>query len=607
MRQKRRIRAKLPRVVLAFAVLLLVAAGVAWSERVALATWAATRQLERQGLGPAALVVDAVDLHGFHAHDLTLCGGALRLRAVNAAYGPVELIGGHIDHVDLVGLDLALDLGADGVTLGGKPLGGTGGDGSALPAWRIDTIALSDARATLAGDAGPVEATLSATLALAGGAISASDVTAMIAASAAGARRTVRVTARGVSVVPGVAGLPLLTVVQASVSPDNLPWAATLIDGTLAAAGDRLTAQLSLGQLANLQQPALIAPLRLAAEASLSGAEVEITLHAATVVPSPLSLEATARYNRSSSSGSAVLTMPSLAFHPGSFQPYDLLPTLAGLAEDVEGSVGLSGSIGWSKGSLSPNLILHLDGLAFATAAAQVHAVTGAVALNRLWPPATPPGQHLTAVIDAPGLRAAKVSVQGQLTAKPALRLERLAVEVAGGEIAATPFTVDPAALAVDTVLAVDHVDLAEITKLLSIDGLSGTGSLDGRVPARFSQGRLTIAGGNLSARAPGTLRYLPQKLPTEVTAAGESVDLALRALSDFRYDRLSLDLDKGAEGEGTVMLRLQGNNPAVLSGQAFNFNIRVDSNFDRLADVALLSLRSAQDLLRRAAGRTGP
>ena len=136
---------------------------------------------------------------------------------------------------------------------------------------------------------------------------------------------------------------------------------------------------------------------------------------------------------------------------------------------------------------------------------------------------------------------------------------------------------------------------------------MSGTGSLDGRVPARFSQGRLTIAGGNLSARAPGTLRYLPQKLPTEVTAAGESVDLALRALSDFRYDRLSLDLDKGAEGEGTVMLRLQGNNPAVLSGQAFNFNIRVDSNFDRLADVALLSLRSAQDLLRRAAGRTGP
>jgi hypothetical protein len=299
--------------------------------------------------------------------------------------------------------------------------------------------------------------------------------------------------------------------------------------------------------------------------------------------------------------------MAPLAFHPGSFQPHDLFPSLAGVAEDVEGSVGVSGSIDWSKSSLSPNLVLHLDDLAFVTAAAHVRALTGAVTLNHLWPPTTTPGQHLTAVIDAPGMLSAKVSLQGQLTAKPALRLERVAIEVAGGEIVAAPFTVDPAALAIDTVLAVDHVDLAEITKLLSIDGLSGTGTLDGRIPARFSQGRLTIASGNLSARGPGTLSYFPQRLPPEVAAAGESVDLALRALSDFRYDRLSLDLDKSADGEGTVMLRLQGSNPAVLSGQAFNFNIRVDSNFDRLAGVTLLGLRSAQDLLRAAAGRRGP
>jgi len=71
-------------------------------------------------------------------------------------------------------------------------------------------------------------------------------------------------------------------------------------------------------------------------------------------------------------------------------------------------------------------------------------------------------------------------------------------------------------------------------------------------------------------------------------------------------FDRLSLDLDKSAKGEGTVMLRLQGNNPAVLSGRPFDVNVRVDSNFDRLADTALLSVRSEPDMLRRAAGRAG-
>jgi hypothetical protein len=594
------------RTALALAVLLLVAGGVAWSQRVALVAWAATRQLERQGLGPVALVVDDVGLRGFRAHDLTLRGGALRLREVSAAYSPLALMSAHLDRFDLAGLDLAL--GADGLTLGGQTLGGgAGGGGAALPAWRIDTLVLSDARVTLAGEGGPVEATLSATLALGGGALSARDVAADITAPVAGTRRTLHVAARGATIAPGVAGLPLLTVVDASVTPEDLPWAATGISGVLTAKGDGMTAQLTFAQLANLQQPALVAPLRLAADASLGGTEIEITLHAATVAPSPLSVEAKARLDRSSDNASVVLTMTPLAFHPGSFQPHDLLPALEGMAEDVEGSVAVTGSIGFSKGVLSPALVLHLDNLAFATAAAQIRALTGKIALNRLWPPATPPGQKLTAVIEPPGLPPAKVSVAGQLTAKPALRLEHLAFDVAGGEIAAAPFTLDPAAIAVDTTLTVDHVDLAEITKLLSIDGLSGTGALDGKIPARFGDGKLTVTGGKLAARAPGTLRYQPQKLPEQIAAAGESVDLALRALGDFRYDRLALELDKSEGGEGTVMLRMQGNNPAVLSGQAFNFNIRVDSNFDRLADVALLSLRSAQDLLRRAAGRAEP
>ena len=607
MRQKRRLRTKLLRVALALAVLLLAAAGVAWRERVALVTWAATRLLERQGLGPAALVVDRADLLGFHAHDLTLRGGALRSRAISATYGPLAHIGAHLYGVEIEGFDLAVAVGADGVTLGGKPLGGRG-SGAALPGWRIDTIALRDAHVTLAGDAGAVEATLSATLSLGGGAIRAADVgAAVIAAATSGTRRTLHVTAHGVTVAPDMAGSPLLAVTEVTVTPEDLPWSATGIDGTLAGSGGQYTAQLSVAQLVNLQQPALIVPLRLAAAGSLSGAAAEVTFRAATVAPSPLSLEAKARYDLSSSAGSATLTLAPLVFHSGSFQPHDLFPALAGLAEDVEGTIRLTGSIGWREGGVSPNLVLHLDELAFATATAQISGLTGAVALNRLWPPATPPGQHLIAMIDAPGVPPAKVSLQGQLTAKPALRLERLAVAIAGGEIAAAPFTVDPAALAIDTVLAVDHVDLAEITSLLGIDGLSGTGTLDGKIPTRFGEGKLTIAGGHLAARAPGTLRYDPRTLPPEVAAAGESVDLALRALSDFHYDRLSLDLDKSPAGEGTVMLRLQGSNPAVLQGQPFNFNIRVVSNFDRLAEVALLSLRSAQDLLRRAAGRAKP
>jgi hypothetical protein len=594
------------RVTLALTALLLAAAGAAWSERLPLAKWAALRAIERQGLGPATLALDEVGPSGLRAHDVTLRGGALRLASLSAAYAPLALAAGRLDRLELGGLELALDLGAIGVSLGGKPLGGAG-TGGGLPRLRIDAIALPDARLRLTTGAGTVEATLSATLALDGGVLKASDIAADITVPVAGSRRAAHVAARGVRVAPGVAGSPLLSVTQAAVTPDGLPWVMTGIDGTLSAWDNRLAAAVDVAELTNRQQPPLVTPLRVAATESLGGAGAEIALDVATVAPSPLLLQAKARYDRSSAGGSATLAMAPLVFHRGSLQPQALFPVLAGLARDVDGTVRLDGSIGWRDGRLSPKLRLRLGDLAFSTDAAQIRALSGDIAFSELWPPATAPHQTLTATIEAPGLPSAQLSLRGQVTGKPALAVERLALAVAGGEIAAGPFTVAPGALRLDTDLRVAHVDIAALTALLSIDGLGGTGALDGDVPLHFAGGKLAVNNGKLAASAPGVLRYQPQHLPQQIAAAGESVDLALRVLSDFRYDRLSLALDKSAEGEGSVLLHLEGRNPAVMSGQAFNFNIRVDTNFDRLADYALLSLRSAEELLRRAAGRSGP
>jgi hypothetical protein len=160
----------------------------------------------------------------------------------------------------------------------------------------------------------------------------------------------------------------------------------------------------------------------------------------------------------------------------------------------------------------------------------------------------------------------------------------------------------DPETPKIETTLQVNDVDLAELTKLLGIDGLSGSGQLDGRIPIGLDGHMVTVSAGRLAAKGPGLLRYQPRTLPAEIAAAGESVSLTLQALSDFHYESLTLDLDKNGSGEGTVLLRLKGNNPAVLPGQAFNINIRLESNFDRLVDYALLSLRSMGELLHRAA-----
>jgi dicarboxylate transporter DctA-like protein len=386
-----------------------------------------------------------------------------------------------------------------------------------------------------------------------------------------------------------------------------MPWRASGIDCTLTSSADRLALVTSVAELASVQQPPVVAALRLSGEAHLAGGAAEATLNATTAAHSPLRIEATGRYELASTSGSMVLTILPLTFSPTGFQPHDLVPALPPIATNFAGSLDLAGSIAWREGRLTPNLLLRLSDLSFAADAIKVRALTGAITLTKLWPPATAPHQALSATIETPGMPAAKVSLRGQLTGKPALAIEELAAQVTGGEVAVTPVTIDPAALSLATTLRVSHIDLAELTKLLAINGLSGTGALDGEIPLSVANHKLTVRNGKLAAQAAGVLHYQPQRLPPQIAAAGQSVDLALKALSDFHYDRLSLDFDKNADGAGTVLLHMEGSNPEVMSGQPFIFNIRVESNFDQLADYALLSLRSAQDLLRRAAGRSGP
>jgi hypothetical protein len=588
------------------ALLIALCTGTLWFNRIPLLTWALTRTLEHQGLGPARFAIDAVDLHGAHVHDVALRDGELELADVTLSYNPLDLATAHIGRVEIGRVVASLNVTGDGIELGGQPLAaGTGGN-SRIAGLRIDELILHDARLLIETAAGPVETTLSASLALADGSVHSSEFAATVSVPIAGARHTMNVIAQRVSLEPQVEGGARLSFERAAVTPEDLPWTTQAIDGEFVLQPDRSTARLAVGRLENRQQPMLVGPLSLTAAATLVGPLLEFTLQVETAGKPPLRLGARGRHDRSSDSGSANIVLEPVVFQRGSVQPADLFPLLGGLVDDVEGEVAFAGSLRWNRGTVVPDLTLRLKELAFAASSAQLRALKGDIKINRLWPPATPAGQTLTATIDAAGLPPANLDLRGQLVAGPEIKLERVAIGVAGGEIVATPFTIGPDAPEIDTSLQVNRVDLAVIINLLGIEGLSSTGQLDGRIPVGLKEGKVTISGGRLITREPGVLRYQPSQLPSEIAGAGGSMELALLALRDFHYDRLTLDLDKSSGGEGTVLLRLEGRNPAVMSGQAFNFNIRIDSNFDRLADYALLSLRSAQELLRRAARRAG-
>jgi len=729
------------------AVLLAALVILLWLTRVQVLSWTATRLLERQGLGPASFTVDAAEFQGLSAHDVSLAGGAIKARSLTLAFSSRDLLAGHLVKLEIGGLDATLALGKNGIELAGRPLLAGGGGPSPFAGLSIDALGLEDAHLSLQAPRGRYEATLSATIAVAGGNLKASGIAATITAPVAGLSGPARIELTGSATLTGgrfdanglattitapIAGLsaPLKAVVtadltgtagalearnlsatvtapvaglsgparieltgsatltegrldakglaatitapiaglsapvkavvtadltgaegalearnlsatvtapvtglqkpaaltaksvklqpqgdgavhiliaQATATPRDLPWTLQGVDGDFLWQARKTTGKFSIARLANLQKPVLVAPMKLSGSAQLAGTALDVTLAAETLTKTVAKLQAKGSHDLAKGSGNATIALAHVAFKQGGFQPGDLVAGLAGLAQDVDGSAGIAGTLRWTAKTLTPDLTLTLKDLALTTPDARIQAINGAIKLNGLWPPATPAGQSLSATIAAPGLPPAKLALTGQLQAKPALKLDRIAVDVAGGEITAGSFTLDPGAPDIATTLKVDHVDLAEITRLIGLEGLNGSGQLDGQIPVTYKAGKLAIRGGKLAARGPGTVSYKPSSLPQQLTEAGESVQLALQALSDFHYDKFGLDLDKAENGEGTVVLHLEGRNPAVMSGQVFNFNISLESNFDRLADIAMLSLRSAEDLLRRAARRGAP
>jgi hypothetical protein len=225
-----------------------------------------------------------------------------------------------------------------------------------------------------------------------------------------------------------------------------------------------------------------------------------------------------------------------------------------------------------------------------------------ALELSSLMPPASAPGQSLTVRRIDPGVALDDVSLRFQIHPGDPLRLgiERGQIGLSGGRVLLRDLLLDPAAARLDLPLEVVGLDLAKLFRILDIEGLSGSGQLSGRIPVTLEGDTVTIANGRLAADAPGTLRFESAQARQALAGAGESAELMLRALQDFRYDELSLTIAKPAAADARLTLVLLGHNPEVLDGYPFRFNINLEGDTNRLAAALSQTYSLSNRMLRK-------
>ena len=342
------------------------------------------------------------------------------------------------------------------------------------------------------------------------------------------------------------------------------------------------------------------APLRLDGSLQRSGAGYDIAGELA-ASEGPILVDLTGRYG---DDGRASLKAVSrlISFAPDGLQPAALSPLLADL-EAVSGTLTAAARLAWPRDPAAESGRLTLSNLAFKSQGTEVAGLNLDVEFDSLLPLASAAGQRLTIRSLDAGVLLEAIDLVFSLdqAPRPRLNLEDGGFGLGGARWKIEPTVLDPAAAQNRVVLATDDLDLATFFELIGVDGLSGSGRLAGSLPIVFAGSDIIVEDGHFDALEPGRLSIRFQALRSALAGGGETVDAAVKALEDFHYEELSLALAKTAENDATVKLSTLGQNPEVMEGQPFRFNINLESNLTSVLEALQQGYSLSDDALKRA------
>ncbi|MEO3429892.1 YdbH domain-containing protein [Pelagibius sp. CAU 1746] len=389
------------------------------------------------------------------------------------------------------------------------------------------------------------------------------------------------------------ASLTSLTLPDRGVRAENLAVETSLDRGLRPVQGS-----FGSGSLSMAEHEALTAPLRIDGRFARKGKGYDLTAELALAEDATPLADVSGRY---SDDGKARMEAASklIVFTPEGLQPARVSPLLAAL-EEVDGSLSAKASLVWPRDAAAEQARITVSGLSF-SGPAEVDGLDLSLTLDSLLPPTAAPGQRLTLSRLEAGVPVEAIEVTFSVESPPRLRIAEGGFDLGGARWSIAPAVLDPAAARNRIVLGTDALDLATFFRLIEVDGLSGSGTLKGSVPIVFTGEDIIVEDGRFEAQEPGRLSIRFETLRSALSGGGETVALAIQALEDFHYENLSVTLSKTAANDATVRLSTLGQNPAVLDGQPFQFNINLESNLSSVLEALQQGYSLSDDALRRA------
>lgn len=358
--------------------------------------------------------------------------------------------------------------------------------------------------------------------------------------------------------------------------------------GAGAGAGTGAAAKLVVSRLAaaDLARPVRFAPVSLSGTLVLDAAGGGMAVSGPLTVTTPEGralARARLRHDISDGAGRLDIDTGPVRFSGDGLQPQAAVPALSGIVAAVTGEAALAGRIAWSRGGLGASSgAVELRGIGLQAPAARFEGVTGRVAFSSLWPVRTDGPQTVEIGLLDPGVPLAGGRATVEIAGGGEVVIRNAEWPFAGGALVVTSEALRPGAEVQRAELQALSVDLGQFLALIDLDGLTGTGALAGRVPVEIREGSVFVRAAVLEAEPGGTIRYRSET----AEAAGETAEgasLAFRALENFRFRVLRVEVDGPVDGDLTVRVALEGSNPDVYEGYPIKLNIRTEGAFMEL------------------------
>ena len=345
-----------------------------------------------------------------------------------------------------------------------------------------------------------------------------------------------------------------------------------------------------------------VPPLRLDGTAQVSGDTVDFETQV--VWPGDLRpLSVTGRLRSDGASGSVLASLGALDFDPDGLQPQALSP-LAEPFKQVDAELQAEARLAWDDGEMESGGLITLRGADFEIEDIAVSGANAEIRLSSLWPLSAPAGQQVTLSQVDLGLPASDIAAHFSLRpgerALPFLVLEDAGFQFLGSTVRVEPQDYDLYSETHRVLVTVSDLDLVRLFELLDIEGVSGTGRINGAIPVSIGPEGFSIEQSRLAAET-GILRIASPAARELLSGGGEQVALLLEALEDFRYEVLELSIDKTAQQDLTAKLSILGANPEVLDGHPFQVNINLASNIENVMSALIEGYMVSSEALRRA------